>query len=354
MSAKGRPEREYRSAQHEGIVIRAPHPGNLLSANGKRVLLAAAILALGVSAFFLQRSQIYLLSLCCVYLMATFGLNLTMGYAGQMSLGQAAFFGIGAYIAAILSTKLGVSFWVVIPIAAVACFVIGLALGFPALCVQHHYLAFATLGFNVLIYLIMRNEESLTGGTFGIANVQRPSILSLSFDSERAYFWLTLAALTIVATLMWLLLRSPWGRAFAALRDNPIRAESLGINITAYTLLAFAIGAACAGVGGVFYASLVQFVEPGTFHFFTSLMMLLAVIVGGSGRFFGPVLGTVVVILLPEFLRSSSVPALQFMQKWYLVGFGVALVLLMVWLPGGLLSLSDRLAERRMRKAVTP
>jgi branched-chain amino acid transport system permease protein len=325
-----------------------------MSATGKRVALAVALLALGACAFFLQRSQIYLLSLCCVYMMATFGLNLTMGYAGQMSLGQAAFFGIGAYIAAILATRLGISFWLVIPVAAVVCFIIGLALGFPALRVQHHYLAFATLGFNVLIYLIMRNEEKLTGGTFGIANVPRPSILGLSFDSERAYFWLTLAALTLLATLMWLLLRSPWGRAFAALRDNPIRAESLGVNITAYTLLAFAVGAACAGVGGVFYASLVQFVEPGTFHFFTSLMMLLAVIVGGSGRFFGPVLGTIVVILLPEFLRSSGSPALQFMQKWYLVGFGVALVALMVWLPGGLLSFADRFSGRRAQKALAP
>jgi branched-chain amino acid transport system permease protein len=317
-----------------------------MSVAARRVLLAAAILALGISAFYLQRSQIYLLSLCCVYLMATMGLNLTMGYAGQMSLGQAAFFGIGAYVTAILVTKTGMSFWATIPIAALACFVVGLALGFPALRVQHHYLAFATLGFNVLVYLVMRNEEALTGGTFGIANIPRPSILALSFDSERAYFWLTLASLTIVAILMWLLLRSPWGRAFAALRDNPIRAESLGINITAYTLLAFAIGAAYGGVGGVFYAGLVQYVEPGTFYFGTSLMMLLAVIIGGSGRFFGPVIGTVVVILLPEVLRSSSDPALQFMQKWYLVAFGIALVVLMVWLPGGLLSLGARRARK--------
>ena len=318
-----------------------------MSSRHRRLLLmVAVIIAFGASALLLQRSQVYLLSLCCVYLMATFGLNLTVGYAGQMSLGQAAFFGIGAYIAAILTTRYGISFWLVIPIAAVVCFIVGLALGFPALRVQHHYLAFATLGFNVLIYLIMRNEESLTGGTYGIANIQRPSILALSFDSERAYFWLVLVALTIVAWLMWLLLRSPWGRAFAALRDNPIRAESLGINITAYTLLAFAIGAAYAGVGGVFYAALVQFVEPGTFQFATSLMMLLAVIVGGSGRFFGPVLGTIVIILLPELLRSSSLPALQFMQKWYLVGFGVAVVALMVWLPGGILSIADHRARK--------
>ncbi|MET0346213.1 MAG: branched-chain amino acid ABC transporter permease, partial [Casimicrobiaceae bacterium] len=134
------------------------------------------------------------------------------------------------------------------------------------------------------------------------------------------------------------LLRSHWGRAFAALRDNPIRAESLGINITAYTLLAFAIGAACAGIAGTFFAALVQFIEPAPFHFSWSLMMLLAVIVGGSGKFLGPVLGTVIIVLLPEWLR--------FMQNWYLAVFGFAVVALMIWLPGGLLSIPEKFARK--------
>lgn len=303
--------------------------------------LVIVVAALAALAWVLKRSDVYLMTLCAVYLMATMGLNLTVGYAGQMSLGQAAFFGIGAYIAAIL-LKFGWPFFVVLPVAAVACFLLGLALGFPALRVQHHYLAFATLGFNVLMFLVMRNEEKITGGTFGISGIPRPSVLGMSTDGHIAYFYFTLASLLVLGALLWYLLRSPWGRAFAALRDNPIRAESLGINITAYTLLAFAIGAACAGVGGVYFASLVEFIEPGPFHFSTSLLMLLAVIVGGSGRFFGPVVGTVIIILLPEALRGSSVEWLKFMQKWYLVFFGVAVVLLMVWLPGGILSIFDR------------
>jgi branched-chain amino acid transport system permease protein len=230
----------------------------------------------------------------------------------------------------------------VLAIAAVACFAIGLALGFPALRVQHHYLAFATLGFNILVYLVMRNEEKITGGTFGISGIPRPSVLGVSMEGHLAYFYFTFASLIVLALLLWWLLRSPWGRAFAALRDNPIRAESLGVNITAYTLLAFAIGAACAGIAGVYYASLVEFIEPGPFHFSTSLLMLLAVIVGGSGRFFGPVIGTIIIILLPELLRASNMEALKFMQKWYLVFFGIAVVVLMVWLPGGILSIGDR------------
>jgi len=319
--------------------------------NGRRkfLLLAAGLVLIAAAALFAKRSEVYLLTLTCVYLMATFGLNLTVGYAGQMSLGQAAFFGIGAYHAAIL-LKLGWPIFVVLPIAGIACFAIGLILGFPALRVQHHYLAFATLGFNVLVFLVMRNEEKITGGTFGISGIPRPTVLGMSTDGHLAFFYFTFVSLIILASALWWLLRSPWGRAFAALRDNPIRAESLGVNITAYTLLAFAIGAACAGIGGVYYASLVEFIEPGPFHFSTSLLMLLAVIVGGSGRFMGPVVGTVIIILLPELLRSSNVEWLKFMQKWYLAFFGVAVIALMVWLPGGILSFADRFKAKGAAK----
>ena len=304
-----------------------------MNTNVKTIILVAALAAVAVVAALAKRSDVYLLTLCSVYLMATFGLNLTVGYAGQMSLGQAAFFGIGAYIAA-LALKAGVPFFVVVLIAAVVCFFVGLALGFPALRVQHHYLAFATLGFNVLVFLVLRNEEQLTGGTFGISNIPRPSLFGYSLDGALPFFYFAFVSVILLAAVLWWLLRSPWGRAFAALRDNPIRAESTGVNITAYTLLAFAIGAACAGIGGVYLAALVNFIEPGQFHLSVSLMMLLAVIVGGSGRFFGPVLGSVVVILLPEWLR--------FLQDWYLAIFGFAVIVLMVFLPGGLLSLADR------------
>ena len=125
---------------------------------------------------------------------------------------------------------------------------------------------------------------------------------------------------------------------FAALRDNPIRAESLGINLTAYTLLAFALGAACAGIAGAYFCALVQFIEPAPFNLGASLMMLLMVIVGGSGRFFGPMLGAGVVVLLPEWLR--------FLEDWYLAIFGFSVVAMMIWLPGGLLSIGERLRLR--------
>ena len=291
----------------------------------------------------LKNHGIYLFTYWLIYVIAAMGLNLTVGYAGQKSLGHAAFFGIGAYTVAIM-LKAGLSFWLGLPMAALGCFLVGLALGFPALRVQTIYLAFATLGFNTAIWLVMRNEEWLTGGTFGINNIARPEAFGVSFDGNLAYYYLVVGIALLLAVLLLGLLRSPWGKAFTALRDNPIRAESLGVDIRNYTLLSFAIGAAYAGVAGALFASLVQFIDPAPFNVEASIMMYLMVVVGGPGYFFGPMLGAAVGVILPEWLR--------FAQAWYLFVFGSAVVVLMIWLPDGLLSIPDRIrAKRQSREA---
>ncbi|HEY4066880.1 MAG TPA: branched-chain amino acid ABC transporter permease [Burkholderiaceae bacterium] len=300
-----------------------------------------ALAALLIVPAFLKNYGIYLFTYWAIFVIANMGLNLTVGYAGQKSLGHAAFFGIGAYSVAILM-KAGFSFWLGLPVAAIGCFVIGLGLGFPALRVQSIYLGFATLGFNTLVWLVMRNEQWLTGGTFGINGIGRPTILGLDLGANLPYYYFVLAFALVLAWLLWRLLNSPWGKAFTALRDNPIRAESLGIDVQAYTLLSFAIGAAYAGVAGGLLASLVNFVEPVPFSVGASIMMYLMVVVGGPGYFFGPLLGSAVGVLLPEWLR--------FAQGWYLFVFGIAVVLLMLWLPDGLLSLPDRLKARRLAR----
>lgn len=305
-----------------------------------RLIAAIALCALIALPPWLKGYGLYLLSDWLVYVIATMGLNLTVGYAGQASLGHAAFFGIGAYCVAI-AMKAGHSFWLGLPLAGVGCFVLGLGVGFPALRVQTMYLAFATLGFNVLAWLVMRNEEWLTGGSFGINDIGRPGVFGLNLDGDLAYYYFVLAVAVALAAALWGLLRSPWGKAFTAVRDNPIRAESLGIHVRAYTLLAFAIGAAYAGIAGALFASLVQFIEPTPFHVSVSFMMYLMVVVGGSGYFFGPMLGAVVGVLLPEWLR--------FAQGWYLVAFGAAVALLMIWLPEGLIGITDRVRARRTR-----
>ena len=309
---------------------------------GSHLIAGALILAVLIAVPpFLKSYGIYLFSYWLVFVIATMGLNLTIGYAGQKSLGHAAFFGIGAYTVAILM-KAGFSFWFGLPVAMLGCFAIGLALGFPALRVQTIYLAFATLGFNTAVWLVMRNEEWLTGGTFGINNIGRPGLFGVDLGSALPYYYFVLGMTVLLGALLWKLLASPWGKAFTALRDNPIRAESLGVNIQAYTLLSFAIGAVYAGIAGALFASLVDFIEPAPFTVGVSIMMYLMVVVGGAGYFFGPLLGSAVGVLLPEWLR--------FAQGWYLFVFGTAVVMLMLWLPDGLLSIPDRLKARRQAR----
>ena len=309
-----------------------------------------ALIALAVILFlppFLKNYGIYMFTTWLIYVIATMGLNLTVGFAGQKSLGHAAFFGIGAYTVAI-AMKAGISWWVGLPSAMALCFVIGLILGFPALRVQTIYLAFATLGFNTAVWLVMRNEEWLTGGTFGLNGIPRPEIFGYSLKDSLPYYYFVLAVAAIAIGLLWCLLRSPWGKAFQALRDNPIRAESLGIDTRSYTLLSFAIGAVFAGIAGVLFASLVDFIEPAPFAVGASIMMYLMVVVGGAGYFWGPLLGALVGMVVPEWIRDVF-PTLA---NWYLPIFGAVVILMMVWLPDGLMSIPDRIkAKRQAREA---
>ncbi len=280
----------------------------------------------------------YLMALWAIFTVAAMGLNLTLGYAGQISLAQAAFLGIGAYVSALMTTN-GFSFWLSLPVSFVVCFSIGIVLGYPALRVQHHYLAFVTLGFNGLVFLVMRNEEWLTKGSDGIENIPRPKLLGLPTDTSLGFYYLTLGFLIVVALALWWLVRSPWGRAFATLRENPVRAESVGVNIRAYTLLAFAIGSALGGLAGAFYAPLVEYVDPTPFTLATSLGLLLMVMIGGSGKFMGPFLGAALVLLLPESVR--------FAKDYYLIIYALAVMFLMAFCPTGIIGLWQR-ARRRL------
>lgn len=270
-----------------------------------------------------SRYGLTLISLWAIFSIAAQGLNLTLGYAGQISLAQAGFLGIGAYTSVLLVQKLDFSYWLSMPAAGIMCFIIGAAIGFPALRVKGHFLAFVTLGFNGLVVLVIRNEEWLTNGSLGLV-VRRPELLGID-NVKFAYF--SLIMLGIVTFWVWYTVRSPWGRAFQALRDNPARAESLGISITTYTVLAFALGSAMAGIAGSMLSLHTEYIEPTAFALPRSLMFLLMVMVGGRGTLIGPFIGTALVVLLPEYLRST--------EQYYLMLFAVGVILLMMFFPQG-------------------
>ncbi|MBI1220056.1 MAG: branched-chain amino acid ABC transporter permease [Rhodobacteraceae bacterium] len=306
-----------------------------------------ALVLLGLAALILApRGEgnyiIFIFTSWLTYSIAAMGLNLTLGYSGQISLAQASFMGIGAYITALL-TLAGLP-WIVGMLAAVAAtFVVGLALGFPALRVKGHFLAFVTLAFNTLFFLVARNEDWLTGGNYGLSGMPRPNLIFASTMKNLPFYYFTLGVFVVAAALMWWIVHSPWGRAFKGLRENPVRAESLGVDTTRLTLLAFAIGSAYGGLAGALVSPLVQYIDPGSFALGISLKILLMVVVGGAGYFYGPMLGAAIVILLPEVLR--------FTEGYYLMIYATAVIVLMVFSPRGLMGLGERLWHRLTRPA---
>jgi branched-chain amino acid transport system permease protein len=280
---------------------------------------------------FKSQYLLYLSSLTCIYMIVACGLNIILGYAGQISLAQAGFLGIGAYVGALLGPTL--SFWVAVPLAGLITFVIGLGLGFPSLRVKTHFLAMVTLGFTVIVYLILVNEQKWTGGPFGIFNIARPKIGPLSFTSPAGYHIIVALVTFVLLLLAFWALNSQWGRAFKAIRENEGRAEMLGVNLRNYKLMAFAIGSGFAGIAGGLIGPLFGYIDPTMFALGFSFQFLLMVVVGGVGRFEGPLLGAMIVAILPEALRVT--------EKLYPIIFALAAMLIMVFMPKGSVSFID-------------
>jgi branched-chain amino acid transport system permease protein len=290
----------------------------------------------------LKRYGTYILTLWLVTAIAAMGVNLIVGYAGQETLAQAAFVGIGAYVTAIAG-KHGVPFGASFVVSGLVTFVIGIALGFPALRVQKHYLAFVTLAFSVLCWLVFRNESELTGGVMGLRDIERPVVFGFRLRNAVHFYWFVLAVAAAMTFVLWWIVQSPWGRAFTALRENPLRAESLGVDVRLYTLLAFALGSAYGGMAGSLYAPLVEFIDPSPFALGPSLLFMLMVVLGGSGTFLGPFVGAGVAVLLPEWLRAW--------ETWYLLIYAVLVMAMMAFFPAGIVGLLAHFARRRRTSA---
>ena len=320
-------------------------PLSRLDLNLVTLILGAAILwfvPVGMKSY-----GIYVISFWLVMSIAAMGLNLTLGYAGLKSLAQAAFLGIGAYTTALITAKGGVlgpvwSWPLAFVVSGALTFAAGVVLGFPALRVKFHYLAFVTLAFATVMFLIFRNEQWLTGGVYGFPNIPRPTLFGVKLNNDLAFFRFLLMVTLVLSLTMWWLLRSPWGRAFMALRENPLRAASLGVNLRTYTLLAFAIGAGYGGFAGALYAPMVEFIDPAPFAISASFVLLLTVVVGGQGYFLGPFLGAAFSYVLPEVLRVTG--------GYYLLVYAALVLALLLVSPQGLIGIVEQIRERRRQK----
>jgi branched-chain amino acid transport system permease protein len=304
---------------------------------------------------FADRRLVDIATLVVTYIMLGWGLNIVVGLAGLLDLGYVAFYAVGAYSYSMFAINFGLSFWVALPIAGALAASFGIILGFPVLRLRGDYLAIVTLGFGEMIRIILTNWWWFTGGPNGINNIPRPSFFGLLFErnpppgsesfaqffgleyapSQRIFFlYYLILAFALVTNFFTLRIRRlPISRAWEALREDETACRALGINPRNTKLTAFAIGAMFAGMAGSFFAARQGFISPESFVFLESAVILAIVVLGGLGTQIGVVLAAVVLIGLPEFFRE--------LQEYRMLAFGIGMVLIMIWRPGGLLAHRD-------------
>jgi branched-chain amino acid transport system permease protein len=306
---------------------------NLLRSRGVAYLFALitiAILPLVFTGSYWRTNLI----VCALNVMLALGLDFVLGYAGQLNLGQSAFYGLGAYAATLLVTRLGVPFWAAFAGAVALAGLAGVMLSLFAMRLRGHYLAIASLGFAVITYQVLLNWISLTQGPLGIYAVPPPPALALpglpaiDFHDSANLFYLVAGFAFASYLLLDQLIRSPIGETLAAIREDEVSATALGINCAAWKVFAFGVGSALAGVAGAFYGGFVGTLTPDAFFMTESFTILAMVVVGGMGTLTGPVLGAILLTVLPELLRGIG--------DLRLVVYGAALTLVVLFMPGGM------------------
>ena len=265
-----------------------------------------------------------------IFTILALSLNLLLGYTGQLSLGHAAFFGIGAYTSSLLALKLEWPFWIGLPAAALAAGLAGWAIGRLALKVRGAYFVLVTISFAGVISLVSVNWMELTNGPLGLPGVPAPELAGLSFRTKSAYYYLVLLAAAVAYLVCHRLVHSRLGRAFLALRENEALAESVGVDPVRTLVLAAVVSAALAGVAGSLYAHYTRFVSPEVFLFSYTVTMVIMVVAGGKGTLLGPVVGALLFTVLPEALREAMA------WQWQMLAYGVLLVVLVYFLPRGI------------------
>ncbi len=285
----------------------------------------------------LKRSTMTLFNMAGIYVIVAIGYNLLLGFAGQISLGHAAFIGLGAYITANLSIRFDVNFLVSMIVSVIITGLLGVLLGIPALRLEGNYLAIATLGFGVAMEHIFMEFEGLTGGFSGLTGVASPSIFGFEFKSRLSMYYFILFFIILAIIVARNLINSKTGRALMALRDSEIAAESLGINIAKYKTIAFAVSAAYAGLAGSLWAFLFKAVYAQSFGTAVSLNLLAMVVIGGLGSISGSIIGAVLMIILPEYTKAIPI------ANSATIITGILLIIIVMYSPYGLVELYGRL-----------
>jgi len=304
------------------------------------LIFAAMVLA---APFFLKGN--YLLNVLVfvgINTMLAVALNLLLGYAGQISLGHAAFFGMGAYISGIITTRFPIDPFLIIILAAFCAGALAFIIGFPILKLKGHYLAMATLGFGIIMYIIFNETVDVTGGPSGLPGIPNLHIGSMIFDNDWNNYYLVWIFTLAVMLLSINLFQSRIGRALRAIHDSEVAARVMGVNSRTLKVQIFAVSAVISALAGSLYAHIMTFIAPASFGFNFSVELLTMVVIGGLGSIYGSFLGAIILTMLPEFLRVF--------QDFDIVVYGLMLILMTMFMPGGLVGGMQKIAEFTVAK----
>lgn len=292
--------------------------------------LACVLLAMPLIGSFYQTN---IMISAMLYIILALGLNIVVGLAGQLVLGYVAFYAIGAYVYGLLHQFFGIGFWVALPLGGIAGILCGFALGFPVLRLRGDYLAIVTLGFGEIVRLGLLNWSGLTGGPKGISDIPPPGLFAIPLNLTQTtiyIYYLALAAVFITIVVISRLKNSRVGLALQAMREDEIACEAMGVDITKAKLSAFALSSCWAGFAGVLFAAKTTFINPASFTFMESAMILSMVVLGGMGSITGVIIAAIILILAPEYLRAFS--------EYRMLIFGAIMVIMMIFRPQGLVS----------------
>jgi len=308
--------------------------------NVKLPSISALVILVAAFPFIVSMYQTNIMITALMYVMLGLGLNIVVGLGGLLHLGYVAFYAVGAYSYALLNYHFGLNFWICLPIGAGLSTLFGILLGIPVLRLRGDYLAIVTLAFGEITRLVLENWNDFSFGPSGIANIPRPGFFGIDMSLQQVtnYIYFLMIGLTVLTIFVVNRLEnSRIGRAWVALREDEVACQAMGINTTRTKLTSFALGALWAGLAGVMFAAKTTFINPASFTVWESILVLCIVVIGGMGSSIGVLVGAVIIILLPEYLRAFS--------EYRLLLFGLILVLMMVFRPGGII-----ISKRRVYK----
>lgn len=311
----------------------------------RKYLMTFAVVAIVVFPFIATMYQTNVMITALIYVMLGLGLNIVVGLAGLLVLGYVAFSAVGAYAYALLNFHFGIDFWIALPIGALLSTIFGIIIGFPVLRLRGDYLAIVTLAFGEIVRLVLENWNGLSFGPSGIANIPRPTVFGLDLSLSNATVFIYYLSTGLVILTIFIINRlknSRVGRTWIALREDEVASSAMGIDRTKTKLTAFALGATWAGIAGVVFAAKTTFINPASFTLWESVLILCMVVLGGLGSITGVVVGALILILLPEYLRAFA--------EYRLLLFGAILVFMMVFRPEGIIKSKRTAYKFKLKK----